>query len=337
MDLSTQHNLEQIAKFLSGNMSPVELARFQDWLEEHPANRQMLQEALGVWQLGEEETIPDFDKDMDMAWTKVEQHIQREPIGTTRKLKVSFRSWAPRIAASLAFIILAAWALMQWRQGDAEMVAYSTGPNETLSIVLPDSSTVWLNERSTLRRPADFSQRNIQLQGEAFFQIRRMEHSPFRIESGAAMTEVLGTSFNVRAYPEEEKVELTVVTGQVAFSRAGAPKTRLLVEAGASAVLDEKQETELQAEEKISNAESWHTGKLLFEDATLEMVRLSFERFYGIRLEVDDPAIWNCHFTGSFDKAPAAELAHTIAFSLNLELQQSDSVFTLSGKGCESQ
>lgn len=334
MDLSTQQNLEKIAKFLSGNMSPGELARFQAWLDEDPANQQMLEEALGVWQLGEEESIPNFDKDMNGAWTKVEQHIQRDTSATPRKMRVSFRQWVPRIAASLAFLLLAAWALVQWQGKGKEPVAYVTGPGETLTIVLPDSSVVWLNERSSLNRQEDFSERNIQLRGEAFFEVRRMEHSPFRIQSGQTTTEVLGTSFNIRAYPEEKKVELTVETGIVAFSRANAPETRLEVKAGASAVFEEDRDAVFQPGKKIDNAISWHTGKLVFEDATLETVRLSFERFYGVRLEAEDPSIWNCHFTGSFEKAPPAELAQTVAFSLNLDLHQRDSVYTFTGKGC---
>ena len=334
MDLSTQQNMERIAKFLSGNMTLKETELFHQWLEENPANRQLLQEALEVWQMGEEESIPDFDKDMDNAWTKVERHIQRETIAKPQKMRVTFRQWAPRVAASLALLVLAGWALFQWRGGANEPVVYATGPGETRSVVLPDSSKVWLNERTTLRRPRNFSDRNIQLEGEAFFEVRRMEESPFRIESGGAITEVLGTSFNIRAYPEESRIELTVETGKVAFGRTGAPESRVQVNAGSSAILEESQNASVQTEEKFDNAISWHTGKLRFEDATLEMVRLSFERFYDIRLEAGDPSIWKCHFTGAFDKVSPSELAETVAFSLNLDLHQTDSVYILSGKGC---
>jgi len=339
MDLSTQQKLETIARFLSGNMPGEELSRFQEWLGEDPANRQLLEEALAVWQLGEEETLPDFDKDMDEAWTKVEQHIQRDtstdiPAEAPRVRQVPSRKWALRIAASLAFLLLAAWALFQLRPEEPEMVVYATGTDETRNVVLPDSSAVWLNERTTLRLSPDFSKREVELKGEAFFEVRRMENSPFRVHSGGTITEVLGTSFNIRAYPEEGKVELTVETGKVAFGRANAPDTPLEVTEGSSAVFEERSDALFAAEEKIGNATSWHTGKFNFEDATLETVRLSFERFYGIRLQVDDPSVWKCHFDGAFDNASPSEFAETVAFTLSLELTKTDSVYTLSGKGC---
>lgn len=336
MDLSAQQNYDRIAKYLSGNMSPEEAVRLTAWLEEDPANEQMLKEALEVWQAGEEESFPNFDKDVDMAWKQVEKHIQRPDTETTRVIRFPVRRWIAGIAASAAVLVLAFWAWFQWQPVQNTLVAFATGAGQTREIMLPDSSRVWLNERSKLSYSGDFSVRFLHLEGEAFFEVRRMETSPFRVESQGMLTEVLGTSFNIRAYPEESRVELTVETGKVAFAREEAPENRVDVAAGSSAVFDRNEQKLEETEAKISNAIAWRTGRLEFDDATLEMVRMSFERLYGIRLEADNPAIWNCHFTGAFDHVSPKELAETIAFSLNLELLRADSVYTLTGdSGCE--
>lgn len=338
MDHSTQQNYDRIAKYLSGNMSPEEVDRFEKWLTEDPAHSQLLNEALGVWQMGEEEALPDFDKDVDEAWKKVDQNIQRPDTGTTRVIRFSFGRWAAGIAASVAILALATWAWFQMQAvDDTGPVVFATGIGETQSIVLPDSSKVWLNERSQLSYTADFSVRSLQLEGEAFFEVRRDENSPFRVESLGATTEVLGTSFNIRAYPEEGQVELTVETGKVAFAQEEIQENRLEVVAGSSAVFEQENQSLFEQEEKISNALAWRTGRLVFEETTLDKVRLSFERYYGIRLEVSDPSIWNCHFTGNFEQAPPEEVAATLAFGLNLELLKADSVYTLAGSGCDSQ
>lgn len=335
MDLFTRENSERIATFLSGNMSPEEVARFHEWLEEDPARGQLLAEATLIWQAGEEETFPDFDKDVDVAWKKVTQHIQRNDTGTARVIPFAWRRWAAGIAAAFAMLALATWILVKGISPDQTPVAFVTGAGETLFLTLPDSSRVWLNERSSLSYAGDFSERRLKLEGEAFFQVRRMEHSPFTVESQGALTEVLGTSFNIRAYPGETAVELTVETGKVAFSREEAPQTRLEVAAGHSAVL--RRETGLLAEpeEKIANALSWHTGKLSFQNATLEEVRLSFERYYGKKLEAEDSSVWNCHYTGAFDQATPDEVAESLAFSLSLQVSRTDSVYTLLGAGCK--
>ncbi|MBK7406655.1 MAG: FecR domain-containing protein [Saprospirales bacterium] len=338
MDLSTQHHHDRIAKYLSGNMSPEEGVRFEAWLEEDPANQQLLKEALGVWQAGEEETFPDFDKDVDDAWKKVVPHIQRPNSGTTtRMVRFSLSRWAAGIAASVAILAMATWVWFNFQPSEVESFVFATGIGERQAVLLPDSSTVWLNERSKLSYTGDFSVRSLQLEGEAFFEVRRMEESPFRVESMGTTTEVLGTSFNIRAYPEESEVELTVETGKVAFAREDAPEQRLEVVAGSSAVFKQEEQVLAETAEKIDNALAWRTGRLEFDDATLGMVRMSFERFYGIHLEATDPAIWNCHFTGTFEGVTPAEAAETLAFTQNLELLKADSVYTLSGSGCDSQ
>ena len=335
MDLSTQQNFDRIAKYLSGNMSPEEVVRLEAWLEEDPANQQLLKEALGVWQAGEEEPFPNFDKDVDKAWKQVAQHIQRPDTGTTRVVRFTASRWVAGVAASVAMVALALWAWFQWPAQESALVAFATGVGETREILLPDSSKVWLNERSKLSYTGDFSLRSLQFEGEAFFEVRRMEDSPFRVESQGTLTEVLGTSFNLRAYPEEEKVELTVETGKVAFAQEAAPETRVEVTAGSSAVFERKEQKLSETEEKISNAIAWRTGRLEFDDATLETVRMSFERLYGIRLEAEDPAIWKCHYTGAFDQVAPEEVAETVAFTLNLEFIRADSIFTFVGSGCE--
>ena len=333
MDHSTQQNHDRIAKYLSGNMSPEEVSRFELWLDEDPAHAQLLKEALEVWQMGEEETLPDFDKDVDEAWTKVAQHIQRPDTGTTRIIRFPNVRWVAGVAASVAVLVLAVWGWFQLQPVDNPVVpvVFATGSGETQSIVLPDSSKVWLNERSQLSYTGDFSIRSLQLEGEAFFEVRRDETAPFRVESLGAITEVLGTSFNIRAYPEEAQVELTVETGKVAFAQEEVQENRLEIVAGSSAVFEQENKSLREREEKISNALAWRTGRLEFDETTLDQVRLSFERFYGIRLEARDPSVWGCHFTGNFDNVSPEVAAQTLAFTLNLELLRSDSVYTLAG------
>lgn len=334
MDLSTPRNSERIAKFLSGNMSPEETVRFHEWLEEDPARQQELEEALRIWQMGEEESLPDFDKDVNVAWKQVSQHIQRNQTSPARVVRLSFGKWMAGAAAVALLGIAVVWALLTVPGPEATTVVYATGPGETLSLILPDSSRVWLNERSTLTHAPGFAPRSLTLEGEAFFEVRRDPLAPFTVESRGAMAEVLGTSFNIRAYPEEATVELTVETGKVAFSGEG---TRLEIPAGISAIYEQETGALEAKEEKLANASSWHTGKLEFDNVKLEEVRVSFERLYGIRLEAEDTSVWNCHFTGSFEQAEPAELAESIAFSLNLQLVGTDSVYILRGTGCRGQ
>jgi transmembrane sensor len=98
----------------------------------------------------------------------------------------------------------------------SDWAKYENSSAKILKISLPDGSTVWLQPKTHLSyNQSDRVYRQVNLKGEAFFDVKRDEARPFLIYSGKMTTKVLGTSFNVKAYPETEKFEVSVVTGKV--------------------------------------------------------------------------------------------------------------------------
>ena len=137
--------------------------------------------------------------------------------------KIRRLNWAWSVAAAIAVLLVASWWIFL-RERTPDTFAISTQTNESRSITLPDESKVVLNENSTLSYHYAGDIRKVVLSGEAFFDVAKDPRHPFVIQSEDVETKVLGTSFNIRAYPDEGKVKVSVKTGRVircASPRAG--------------------------------------------------------------------------------------------------------------------
>ena len=186
-----------------------------------------------------------------------------------------------------------------------------------VQVVLPDSSHVWLNRNSELRYANRFqsSTRVVDLKGEAFFQVRHNARQPFVVRTGRATTWVVGTSFNLRADSTAATVELSVVTGKVAFSIQS--EKPLLVTPGHAARLDQRGIITTQRVAG-SNAWAWQSGRLQFAGNPLHQVLAALERCYNVHFILPDARLANRRFTGTFNHASLEEVLHVLDATLNL-------------------
>jgi transmembrane sensor len=145
-------------------------------------------------------------------------------------------------------------------------------------VVLPDGSKVWLNSASSLRFPTFFSgkERSVELRGEAYFEVAQNKKSRFRVKAGATAVEVLGTHFNVMAYPDEHTASTTLLEGSVKVSHGAASK---IMVPGQQAQIS--REIKLVAVD-VAEAVAWKNGLFHFNNADLGSVMRQLQRWYGI-------------------------------------------------------
>ena len=355
-------NSELIAKFLAGESTLAEKEELFAWTKKDQANQQFFEEMEQVWNMTDGADISPFEADLDTAWNNINgSTIGNRELGVSSRLSsqtsakiipLSKRVMRWSIAAAiLLFAGFGLWWMMQPPPAPM-LVEFRTLENEKEEITLPDGSKVWLNENSKLAYFENFKPRNIDLTGEAFFDVQRMEENPFIISSGKATTTVLGTSFNVRAYPQEEKIEVTVETGTVALAikkKVAAseaigeePKDALdktieesiELKAGTSGVVHKKEEKVEKVEEKIQNAIAWKTLKLDFEDTPMEEVVFVLKRYFGTDIKVVNKAIAKCPYTATFDQPDLEGILSIIGASVGFEAEKEGNVYVLKGGGC---
>lgn len=148
-------------------------------------------------------------------------------------------------------------------------------------VILPDGSKVWLNAATSIRFPTVFrgKTREVDLKGEAYFEVAKNPRMPFKVKSRDAEIEVLGTHFNVRAYTDERAMKTTLVEGSVKVNSRGSNK---ILKPGEQAVLEGKamQVSTVVVEEQIA----WKNGLFQFQDASLEDVMKQASLWYDLKV-----------------------------------------------------
>ncbi len=329
---------ELIAKYLAGEITPGEEQELFAWTEADAANQKFFDETVEIWSLAEGAADTPFEADLTKAWANIETGIGTSATSNTQTsakiIPLSKIVW--RWSAAAAILLLAAAGLWWMNRGveAPQLVEIQTFDKEKKEIVLPDSSHIWLNENSKLVYDQKFEKRRVTLEGEAFFEVERLVERPFEILSGDATTTVLGTSFNVRAYPTEDKIEVTVKTGKVALAVTKQVEKSVTLDAGESGVFDKKEDKVKVAETVISNADAWKTARLDFDEALVRDIILALERYFDVQIEVSNPMILDCHYSANFSQPALPAALENLAFGLGLELEKTDGGYLLSGKGC---
>lgn len=181
------------------------------------------------------------------------------------------------------------------------MVQKSNPIGQISEIALPDGSVVWLSAASTLAYPEEFSGTNraVDLDGEAFFEVTRDTDRPFIVNSGPLSTRVLGTSFNIRAYRNDPDVEVTLVTGRVEVTANEGGQTQTLapnqqVSYTREAGLGETREADALL------ARAWTERELVFMRESFATIARTFERWYGVEFIFEEESLKEEEFVYHF-------------------------------------
>jgi len=162
----------------------------------------------------------------------------------------------------------------------------STPKGRQFSLVLPDGSKVWLNAASSLKYPTAFTgkERVVELTGEAYFEIAKNAAQPFKVNvPGRAAIAVLGTSFNINAYADEDALKASLLQGSIRLQGSGNAAAPVVLQPGQQGRLQPNTPIHvLQAD--MDKVMAWKNGIFNFNDASLQEVMRQLERWYDIEV-----------------------------------------------------
>jgi ferric-dicitrate binding protein FerR (iron transport regulator) len=259
----------------------------------------------------------------DKAWENVNRETE-----TKHSRSRQLNGWL-RYAATIA--ILVATSLIVWQiTMPGHYITYHT-ENTDLSrpaYVLPDGSKVTLNHGSTLKVPRKFANnsRKVYFEGEAFFEVAPDPEHPFVVKAGNADVKVLGTSFNIRSYPNNQNVEVAVKTGRVEVAgtinkNAG---NKVVLAKNQKVIVSAKKGTVTKFDRYDLNDLAWFTRRLNFESASLAEVINVLNRTYHAEIEAEAGVDTSQLITASFDRQNIGYVLDVIATTLNLNIHQQD-------------
>lgn len=257
---------ELIAKKLGGELSSEEEKVFNQWLKSDSLNQQKLKDAEHIWKVSGS-LNKDFEPGTEKAWRKLKEQIENG--GKIKELSASRLSWLKIAASVAAFVMLG--LLVKYIVTDKDelkpvMAEIITTDSATV-FSLSDSTRIYLNKNSRLTYPETFTDtlRIVSLTGEAFFEVTSNSQKPFIINAGKTETRVLGTSFNVRAYEEEEDTKVTVVTGKVQVSTKDNTDTQPVILKEGEQVTYNKTNASV-TKQKASSRDMWRKKTNLEKD-----------------------------------------------------------------------
>nr|WP_295929010.1 FecR domain-containing protein [uncultured Dyadobacter sp.] len=197
-----------------------------------------------------------------------------------------------------------------------------TAKGEKKRFRLPDSSVVYLNADSRLRFPDHFTDtsRQVYLTGEAFFEVAKDPGRPFSIQTRHTTTRVLGTVFDLKAYPDEE-TSLVVIEGKVRFGDLAGRQTADLT---ANQLASYNASAESLAREHVYAGAyaGWKENRLVFRDSPLKEMTVLLERWYGLRIEIRKDALRNVTFTGTYDNPSLETILNDMSSAMKFTYTQ---------------
>ena len=223
-----------------------------------------------------------------------------------KRLKPHIRCLFPtrmRILAAAAAVILLCLSVgtvyLYMQPTSLQTVSTMT---ETRNVILPDGSSVLLNRHSSLSYPKRFKSdnREVQLTGEAYFEVSKDQKHPFIVQTEHINVQVLGTHFNVDAYRNNPEVKTTLLTGSVAVSNK-SKSVRVILKPNEIAIYNKVEEKlTRKVLENVEDEISWRQGEFIFDDLPLQEIARELSNSFGATIHIADTALQNFRITASF-------------------------------------
>lgn len=320
-------------RYLDKTYTPEEYEELMQYISQ-PENDQQVRKMIGEgWQF----PLPAYEQDASKANSIFNTIIEQGAI--TQRPPRKFQPLAKYMAAAV-MILAIGLGIYYYTQPAPAVVAQQTpepaAPMDHRYIRLPDGSTVLLNTGSQLNYPDSFGNtREVHLTGEAYFDIRHNNNKPFIVYAGNTRTVVLGTAFDIKAFPGQQNVVVTVTRGKVRVEKDEqtigilAPNEQLVVFNDNSAAKKEAVNT--------GEAIAWKQDDILLDDVPLSKAILELEERFHCTITLGNAALENCRITASFlHRESLNEVIQVIARINSMDYRfDADNKITLSGEGCQ--
>lgn len=292
-----------LKKFLRKKANKEELTYLLKYIKQNP-NTDFSEEIRNEWDdIGLDQYRS--NKDYQKIYERINTSISKNKIQRRNNNKVLLK-----IAASLVILVSATFLVFRLAKfnGDEQVaevknvVKYNPAGQKS-KIYLPDGSTVLLNAESRLVFPERFdSVRNVQLTGEAYFEVAPDADKPFFVKSENVKTIAIGTEFNVRAYNNENKIHVALTKGKIKVEVTDEDKTSDYLISPGKGISYHKEERMISQSNFSPDATiGWKDGIIYFKDASKEEVFSQLERWYGSEFEFfNEPLDDAWKYTGQF-------------------------------------
>ncbi|MEO1216531.1 MAG: FecR domain-containing protein [Bacteroidota bacterium] len=322
-------------KRLSGEIEQGEADELEKWVAASSDNQLIAEQIRIAWEESPALSAKP-EVDLDEAFRELESKMEDPIAKETRVRNLASRSQWMRIAAAITFLLAAAFLLSDFLSPKVEYKEIVNSQSTDMELQLEDGSQITLRPNSRIKHPTQFAEdlREVQLEGEAFFEVEHNAKRPFIILTAEEKVQVLGTKFRVKAFPDSKESIVQVESGKVSFEANGVTG-KLILETGEKGIYNKAEKSFEEIEESDPNEMSWATAKFFFEDTRLSDVFDVISNHYGVEIIANVEEI-ECSLTASFEDESIEEILESISQIFDISFkQESENSYTLKGGPCE--
>lgn len=305
---------EALFRFFSGEASLDERMKIKEWVEHSEEN---LREFNAQRKL--------FDMINFMQEEENAKHIK-----SASSKRIHIHSLI-KVAAAVILTFLITQIYHQYtihHEKPSALCSVHAPAGQRTQITLPDGTTVWLNACTTLKYPSSFASsgpRRVSLNGEAYFEVTRQTNNPFIVETNNYNIEVLGTHFNVEAYPYTTKFETCLMEGCVKVTSKGKKNDSVTLKPHEMVSL-EKGRLKVSAVTDY-NAYLWKEGIISIRNQSFSDIMQTFEKYFAIRILIKNKNVLKYSYTGKFRQTDGIDYAlrilqNDLHFTFHYDMEQ---------------
>lgn len=289
-------------RFMRGETSPEEEQQLLAWFREVDSQEDILTFYRQRWhesatkEISEEVQLRMFNQIRDRINTD-----KTTPLKNNRKQnRKRLLRWGQYAAAVILCIVVGITSHLYTRQSMTEVKEYmiEAEKGQRASVTLPDGTKVWLNSHTQIVYNSNYGMedRVVDLHGEAYFEVAKDKEHRFIVKAGGLDVEALGTTFNVKAYKEDDGVIATLFSGSI---RATTGKQSVILSPAQQVAFSRESETlVVNSPENIAYASMWRDNELAFKGETLSEIAIRLNRLYNVQIEFKSEKIKQYRFSG---------------------------------------
>ena len=307
-------NEQLIHTYLSGHATPGEQRELLEWLRESEENKRLFFEMKAVWSgLQTMDKLAESDR-MQSSLRMLNEKIDRraahmiKPTVSKSSFAISGK-WMLMVAAVILLILLPlTWILREGSTSDITQLYVTNRSNLVKVLYLPDGTKVWLNKNTSLIYPEKFStkQREVILDGEAFFDVTKDKKHPFVVKTSSFNIKVLGTTFNVHSYKEDVQVSAVLESGVIQLQSAQGDALVTMHPGQQALYKPDTKELEVSYV-AVNEHTSWRYNLVTLNNVTIHEVVKSLEENYQIKIQTDSVTLRDHRYNFTYDKGDSAE------------------------------
>lgn len=298
---------ELIVKYCIGDCTGDECAELLAWVESSEENKQYFASIKNAWVLsGTNRELKDFNqkagefKSLIKIIDTSDANRRQRKISESRKIRLRLL----KIAATLIITIglTAVLSYLFWSKPDTDLAYHilKVPSGQQAQLTLPDGSKIWLNSKSQLTYPGSFhgDTREVVLDGEAYFQVSHNAKKPFIVKTSHLDVKVLGTSFNVTSYSDEDNISLALETGSISVIKSG--KEALKLKPDEVAIYSKSRNEIKQNKAELDLYTSWLNGQFKFKNLSFDDISRRLARNFNVKFVFESDDIKLVKYNGSF-------------------------------------